>query len=148
MIDAIKSVGVLGLGVMGFDIAFLYAQKGYRTLVYDAAEAALKNLTARRDQTIERLKRRNRISEIEVENVKNGLVAVPGVAGIAILPSLDAPAVPGVFKWNNVAPRIGITYAVDEARNRMPRAATSRSPASRSMTAGRSWKNSRRSRPR
>jgi 3-hydroxyacyl-CoA dehydrogenase len=28
MIDAIKNVGVLGLGVMGLDIAFLYAQKG------------------------------------------------------------------------------------------------------------------------
>ncbi|MEA2658480.1 MAG: 3-hydroxybutyryl-CoA dehydrogenase, partial [Candidatus Binatota bacterium] len=83
MIDAIKSVGVLGLGVMGFDIAFLYAQKGYRTLVYDAAEAAMKNLTARRDQTIERLKRRNRISEIEVENVKHGLIAVPGLAAMA-----------------------------------------------------------------
>ena len=63
MIDAFKSVGVLGLGVMGFDIAFLYAQKGYRTLVYDAASAAMKNFTARREQTIERLKRRNRISD-------------------------------------------------------------------------------------
>ncbi len=39
MTDRVKTVGVLGLGVMGFDIAFLYAQKGYRTLVYDAAEA-------------------------------------------------------------------------------------------------------------
>jgi 3-hydroxybutyryl-CoA dehydrogenase len=83
MIDAIRSVGVLGLGVMGFDIAFLYAQQGYRTLVYDAAEAAMKNLTARRDQTIERLKRRNRISELEVENVKHGLIAVPGLAAMA-----------------------------------------------------------------
>jgi 3-hydroxybutyryl-CoA dehydrogenase len=83
MIGAIKSVGVLGLGVMGFDIAFLYAQKGYRTLVYDAAEAAMKNVPMRRDQTIERLKRRNRISEIEVENVKRGLIAVPDLAAVA-----------------------------------------------------------------
>ena len=71
MTDAIKSTGVIGLGVMGFDIAFLYAQKGYRTLVYDAAEAAMNNLAARRDQTIERLKRRNRITEAEAENVRN-----------------------------------------------------------------------------
>jgi len=35
MIDTSKSVGVLGLAVIGFDIAFLYAQKGYPTLVYD-----------------------------------------------------------------------------------------------------------------
>ena len=75
MIDTIKTVGVLGLGVMGFDIAFLYAQKGYRTLVYDASQAAMQNLVPRRDQTIERLKKRNRISEIEVETAKKGLVA-------------------------------------------------------------------------
>ena len=50
MIEAIKTVGVLGLGVMGFDIAFLYAQKGYRTLVYDASEAAMRNLMPRRER--------------------------------------------------------------------------------------------------
>jgi 3-hydroxybutyryl-CoA dehydrogenase len=83
MIDAIKNVGVLGLGVMGFDIAFLYAQKGYRTLVYDAAEAAIKNLPLRRDQTIERLKRRNRISDTEIDSVRCGLVAAPGLASMA-----------------------------------------------------------------
>jgi 3-hydroxyacyl-CoA dehydrogenase len=33
MSEGIKTVGVLGLGVMGFDIAFLYAQKGCRTSV-------------------------------------------------------------------------------------------------------------------
>ncbi|MGE5218216.1 MAG: 3-hydroxyacyl-CoA dehydrogenase NAD-binding domain-containing protein [Chloroflexota bacterium] len=54
MIDAIKTLGVVGLGVMGFDIAYLYAQKGYRTLVYDTSEAAMKNLVTRRDQTIDR----------------------------------------------------------------------------------------------
>jgi 3-hydroxyacyl-CoA dehydrogenase len=74
MIDTIKTVGVLGLGVMGFDIAFLYAQKGYRTLVYDASEAAMQNLVPRRDQTIERLKKRDRISEIEIERVQKGIV--------------------------------------------------------------------------
>jgi 3-hydroxyacyl-CoA dehydrogenase len=61
VIDPIKTVGVLGLGVMGFDSAFLYAQKGYRTLVYDAAATAMNKIEARREQTIERLKRRNRI---------------------------------------------------------------------------------------
>jgi 3-hydroxyacyl-CoA dehydrogenase len=44
MIDAIKTVGVLGLGVMEFDIAFPYAQKGYRTLVYDASTTAMDNV--------------------------------------------------------------------------------------------------------
>jgi 3-hydroxybutyryl-CoA dehydrogenase len=79
MIDAIKTVGVLGLGVMGFDIAFLYAQKGYRTLAYDASESAMNNLAARRDQTIERLKKRNRISDAEAESIKNGLVPAGGL---------------------------------------------------------------------
>ena len=83
MIDAVKNVGVLGLGVMGFDIAFLYAQKGYRALVYDAAEPAMKNFPARRDQTIERLKRRKRISDAEVDSVKSGLVAASGLASMA-----------------------------------------------------------------
>ena len=83
MIDPIKTAGVIGLGVMGFDIAFLYAQKGYRTLVYDASETAMKNVPARRDQTIERLKRRNRISDAEVANVTGGLVVVFGLEGMA-----------------------------------------------------------------
>src|SRR3954469_7532599 len=51
-----------------------------------------------------------------------GNAQVPGVAGIPILPALNAPAVEGVFKWNNVAPRIGITYAVDAARKTVARA--------------------------
>lgn len=83
MIDAIKTVGVLGLGVMGFDIAFLYAQKGYRTLVYDASDGAMTNVPSRRDQTIERLKKRNRITEAEAENVRNGLMPALGLANLA-----------------------------------------------------------------
>jgi 3-hydroxybutyryl-CoA dehydrogenase len=79
MIDAIKTVGVLGLGVMGFDIAFLYAQKGYRTLVFDASETAMEKLASRRDQTIERLKKRNRISDLEAQSVKSGLVPAAGL---------------------------------------------------------------------
>jgi len=83
MIVAIKTVGVLGVGVMGFDIAVLYAMKGYRTLVYDASETAMKNVAIRSDQTIERLKRRNRISDGEAENVRNGIVAAPGLASMS-----------------------------------------------------------------
>jgi 3-hydroxyacyl-CoA dehydrogenase len=79
MVDSLKTVGVLGLGVMGFDIAFLYAQKGYRTVVFDASEAAMKSLAARRDQTIERLRKRNRISDAEVESVKIGLLPAGGL---------------------------------------------------------------------
>jgi len=68
---------------MGFDIAFLYAQRGYRTLVFDASEAAMKNLASRRDQTIERLKKRNRISDAEADSVKNRLVPAETLADVA-----------------------------------------------------------------
>ena len=54
MIDTIKAAGVLGLGVMGFDIAFPYAHKGYRSLTYDESDAAMKNIVTRREQTIDR----------------------------------------------------------------------------------------------
>src|SRR5215475_141207 len=76
MIQKISKVGVIGLGVMGFDIAFLYAMRGCQTFVYDAAKAAMDFLPRRTDQTIERLKRRNRISDGEIEGIRNGLIAV------------------------------------------------------------------------
>jgi len=83
MIDGISKVGVAGLGVMGFDIAFLYAMRGCQTFVYDAAKAAMDSLTGRSEQTIERLKRRNRISDGEIENVRTGLIAAAGLKELA-----------------------------------------------------------------
>jgi 3-hydroxybutyryl-CoA dehydrogenase len=83
MIDGLNRVGVVGLGVMGFDIAFLYAMRGCQTLVFDAAKTAMDSLTRRREQTIERLKRRNWISDGEIENVRNGFVAAAGLEDLA-----------------------------------------------------------------
>src|SRR6266508_708239 len=71
MTDIPRKVGVVGLGVMGFDIAFLYAMKGFQTVVYDASKAVMNSLSDRREQTIDRLKKRNRISDAETENVRN-----------------------------------------------------------------------------
>ncbi len=79
----IKTVGVIGLGVMGFDIAFLYAMKGFRTLAYDAAKAAMDSLADRREQTIDRLQKRNRISGGEIDNLRRLLVPADGVAALA-----------------------------------------------------------------
>jgi len=73
MADDIKRVGVVGLGVMGFDIAFLYAMKGYRTAAYDVSSAVRASFEARLESTIERLKRRNRIAEGELQNLRIGL---------------------------------------------------------------------------
>ena len=83
MSDGVNKVGVVGLGVMGFDIAFLYAMRGCQTFVYDASKAAMDSLAGRSEQTIERLKRRNRISDGEIESVRNGLIAAAGLKQLA-----------------------------------------------------------------
>lgn len=83
MINQVSKVGVVGLGVMGFDIAFLYAMRGCQTLVFDASKAAMDALTTRSGQTIERLKRRNRITDGEIENIRSGLIPAAGLGELA-----------------------------------------------------------------
>src|SRR5438046_4681205 len=83
MSNEIERVGVVGLGVMGFDIAFLYAMKGFHTAVFDASQAAMDALDNRREQTIERLNKRNRISESECDNVRRLLVKFSDIEGLA-----------------------------------------------------------------
>jgi len=83
MSNPINTVGVVGLGVMGFDIAFLYAMKGFRTLVYDAAKLAMDSLTDRREQTIDRLKKRNRITDEEIDNLRALLISSSNLNGLA-----------------------------------------------------------------
>jgi 3-hydroxybutyryl-CoA dehydrogenase len=83
MSKEIESVGVVGLGVMGFDIAFLYAMKGFPTAVFDASQAAMNAIDNRREQTIERLNKRNRISESECDNVRRLLVKSSAIEGLA-----------------------------------------------------------------
>ena len=78
-----KTIGVVGLGVMGFDIAFLYAMKGFQTLVYDAAKPAMESLLERREQTIERLRKRDRLSDSETDQVRNLLVPVQTLGSLA-----------------------------------------------------------------
>jgi 3-hydroxybutyryl-CoA dehydrogenase len=83
MTEAIKQVGVVGLGVMGFDIAFLYSMNGFQTLVHDASKLVMEGLVNRREQTIERLERRSRISDSEAENVRKLMSPAAEVAGLA-----------------------------------------------------------------
>src|SRR5262245_36380039 len=79
----IKTTGVVGLGVMGFDIAFLYAMKGFRTLVYDAAKTAMDSLVDRREQTVERLQKRNRITASEIDDLRSLLTPCASLAELA-----------------------------------------------------------------
>jgi Carboxypeptidase regulatory-like domain/TonB-dependent Receptor Plug Domain len=51
-----------------------------------------------------------------------GSASVAGVDGFPILPALNAPAVAGVYKWDNVTPRLGISFAVDRTRKTLVRA--------------------------
>ncbi len=73
MTENLRNVGVIGLGVMGFDIAFLYALKGYETIAYDASNAVAQSFTARMEKTVENLRQRKRISEAEAENIPKRL---------------------------------------------------------------------------
>jgi len=82
MSKPIRTVGVVGLGVMGFDIAFLYAMKGFRTLVYDAAQSIMDSLTDRREQTTDRLQKRNRITDQEIDNLRTLLIPASDLAGL------------------------------------------------------------------
>ena len=68
---------------MGFDISFLYAMRGYETLVYDASPPAMEALIRRREQTIDRLKKRNRISAAETESVRDHLIPAPTLPALA-----------------------------------------------------------------
>ena len=83
MSKPISTVGVVGLGVMGFDIAFLYAMKGFPTLVYDAAKSIMDSLTDRREQTIDRLQKRSRITDQEIDNLRTLLLPCSNLAGLA-----------------------------------------------------------------
>jgi len=71
------------LGVMGFDIAFLYAMKGFPTLAYDASGKIMDSFSQRRNGTIERLEKRQRISQSEKANVLRHLQPASEINGLA-----------------------------------------------------------------
>jgi 3-hydroxyacyl-CoA dehydrogenase len=118
MAHGIQNVGVIGLGVMGFDIAFLYAMKGFRTVAHDASQPVMASFSDRREQTVERLRKRNRISDHEMENVRTCLTleadlasfreleliteAVSENAGtkLAVYQALRACGFPGILTTN------------------------------------------------
>ena len=110
MSEPIKTVGVIGLGVMGFDIAFLYAMKGFRTLAYDAAQAAMDSLPDRREQTIDRLQKRNRISGREIDNLRTLLVPADGIAAL-VQANLVTEAVSEKLRSNSRSTSLSATPA-------------------------------------
>ena len=122
----IKNLGVVGLGVMGFDIAFLYAMRGYPTLAYDASGAVMESVAGRREKTIERLKSRRRIADSEVDNVRKGLRTSPEFQTLAGL-DFVTEAVPEVAKTKISVYRalreIGFTGILTTNTSSLPRGA-------------------------
>jgi len=51
-----------------------------------------------------------------------GAASVPAVPGIPLLPAVSAPVVKGVYKWNSITPRVGVTIALDGDRKGIVRA--------------------------
>jgi hypothetical protein len=51
-----------------------------------------------------------------------GETTSPAITGIALMPSLTAPAVDNAYTFNTVGPRVGVTYALDEGRKTVARA--------------------------
>jgi hypothetical protein len=51
----------------------------------------------------------------------NGTTA-PAVAGFPLLPAVTAPSVSNAYDFNNVTPRVGLTYALDDSRRTIARA--------------------------
>jgi hypothetical protein len=50
---------------------------------------------------------------------------VEGVPGFALLPSISAPGIKNAYKFSNLRPRLGATYALDETRKTIVRASYS-----------------------
>ncbi len=48
--------------------------------------------------------------------------AVAGVPGFAVLPSLSAPGVEDAYVFNTLTPKVGATYAIDDAKRTLVRA--------------------------
>ncbi|BCS52777.1 3-hydroxybutyryl-CoA dehydrogenase [Geobacter sp. SVR] len=59
----VKTVGVLGAGQMGNGIAHVFAQFGYRVVIYDIAEAQLEKALATIQQNLERQAKKGAIPE-------------------------------------------------------------------------------------
>src|SRR5581483_8937607 len=49
-------------------------------------------------------------------------LSVPAVSGFPVMPAVTSPAVSSVYDFNNVTPRVGLTYALNESRKTVARA--------------------------
>lgn len=79
---AIKTVGVAGSGTMGAGIAIVAARAGFRTIVYDVAQAALERARAQTEAFFAKSVERKKLSQAQVDTVLAGLTGTTDIAAL------------------------------------------------------------------
>ena len=79
----ITTVGVLGAGQMGNGIAHVFAQYGYRVVLFDIAQAQLDKALATIGQNLERQAKKGAIAEALVGETLGRIVTTQDMAGLA-----------------------------------------------------------------
>ncbi len=79
----IKTVGVLGAGLMGHGIAQVTAQAGYDVVLMDIARSQLEKGLARIEQQLGRAVEKGRMEQSEADEVRGRIKTVPDYAGLA-----------------------------------------------------------------
>jgi len=67
-IDQIKTIGVVGAGLMGHGIALVFAQAGYKVLLNDVSKAVLDNALLSIEDDLKKLTQYGLLSESEAKN--------------------------------------------------------------------------------
>jgi 3-hydroxybutyryl-CoA dehydrogenase len=79
---AIKTVGVAGSGTMGAGIAIVAARAGFRTIVYDVAQAALDRARAQTEAFFAKSVERKKLSQAQVDTILAGLTGTTDIAAL------------------------------------------------------------------
>ncbi|HEX6006781.1 MAG TPA: 3-hydroxyacyl-CoA dehydrogenase family protein [Burkholderiales bacterium] len=79
---AIKTVGVAGSGTMGAGIAIVAARAGFRTIVYDVAQAPLDRARAQTEAFFAKSVERKKLSQAQVDTILAGLTGTTDIAAL------------------------------------------------------------------
>lgn len=69
-LNDIKVVAVIGAGTMGLGIAQVFAQKGYRTILYDLNDTSLEKAKAQIEKNLDGAVQRNKVSSAEKGDIE------------------------------------------------------------------------------
>jgi 3-hydroxybutyryl-CoA dehydrogenase len=82
-LEKISTIGVVGCGLMGSEIAQLIAQAGYTTLIYDAREEAMTQAHDRIRQNLSRELERKLLGQTDVDMILSRLQPVSSLAAFS-----------------------------------------------------------------